>query len=304
LNLPARKDECSGVRNLSETRPPSRSRRRRGARGALALVAAGLLAALAAQPAAAEVTLTPGEGVQGDAAELTFGVSEDRAPAHTAKIQVVLDDSNPVAEVYPLSSDDWAPQIAYGTVATPLPGIHGAESTSVVSAITWTRVAPPAGPVTPTSVNQLRVSLGPLPQTDNLRFLVVQTYSDGIVKRWTNTALTLTPPAGLPTQPGQQAPGGHVQPGHPDAAAGAAPAEGGNVGVVVGVVVALVIGVAIGGAVVASSRMRPGGDDGPDGGPDGGTDGDGPPDGDAAATGEDAAAPGEPDEVGSPRPAP
>jgi hypothetical protein len=293
------------VRNLSETRPPSTSRRRRGARGALAVAAAGLLAVLAAQPAAAEVTLTPGEGVQGDAAELTYGVSEDRAPAHTTKIQVVLDDSNPVAEVYPLSTDDWAPQIAYRTLATPLPGIHGAESTSVVSAITWTRVAPPAGPVTPTAVNQLRVSLGPLPQTDNLRFLVVQTYSDGIVKRWTNTALTLTPPAGGPTQQqGQPAPG-HVQPGHPDAAAGAPPAEGGNVGVVVGVLVALVIGVAIGGAVVASSRMRPGGDDGPDRGPDGGAgDGDGPPEGDAAATGAGGAASGEPDGVGTRRPAP
>jgi len=228
----------------------------------LALGTAGLLATLAAQPAVAEVTLTPSEGVQGAAAEVAFGVSEDRAPAHTTKIQVVMPDANPVAEVYPLSTDAWAPLMAYRTLSTALPGVHGAQSDSVVSAITWTRVAAPAA-VTAADVNELRISLGPLPQRADLRFLVVQTYSDGVVKRWTNPVMTLTPPAG---QEGQQ----QVQPTHPGAAhagGAAAPAEteGGNLGIVVGVVVALVIGVAIGGAVVASSRMRPRDDSG-DGG--------------------------------------
>ena len=266
LNLPPRKDECTGVRIVSKARPTSRTRRGHGARRAVAtalgLGMAGLLLALAAQPAAAEVTLTPSEGVQGDAAEIAFGVSEDRAPAaHATKIQIVMPDANPVAEVYPLSVDAWAPLITYRKLPTALPGVHGAQSNEVVSAITWTRVGAPAA-VTTADVNELRVSLGPLPQRPDLRFLVVQTYSDGVVKRWTDTVMTLTAPAGQPSQ--QQA-----QPTHPGAVqhGGAVPGaepEGGNLGIVVGVVVALVIGVAIGGAVVASSRMRPS-DDG-DGG--------------------------------------
>lgn len=244
---------------------------------------AGGLVGLTAPPAAAEVTLTPAQGVQGDASEITFGVSEDRAPgAYTTKIEVVMPDDDPVAEVYPLSADEWAPVMAYRELATALPGIHGGSSTSVVSAITWSRVGAPPTAVTPATVNGLRVSLGPLPQTDNLRFLVVQTYSDGVVKRWTNPVMTLTTPQGQPGQPSQPAGGGHGGnvgngghgdrlPGAPEAAG--TPAEGGNVGVVVGVIVALVIGVAIGGAVVASSRMKPGGDDPADDPADGTDDG-------------------------------
>jgi len=296
LNLPPRKDECNGVRIVSKARPPSSTRRRHRVRRAVGLAlglgTAGLLAVLAAQPAAAEVTLTPSEGVQGDAAEIAFGVSEDRAPASTTKIQIVMPDANPVAEVYPLSTDDWAPLMTYRTLSTALPGVHGAQSDSVVSAITWTRAVAP-GAVTAADVNELRISLGPLPQTSDLRFLVVQTYSDGVVKRWTDTVMTLKAPAG---QEGQQ----QVQPTHAGAGHAAAPpagAEGGNLGIVVGVIVALVIGVAIGGAVVASSRMRPRDDGGEDGGS---------PGADAAATGAEPLASAEPAEGQQPehRPTP
>ena len=258
LNLRAGKDECTGVRIVSETRPTSSDRRRPGARrvtaAAVSLLVGGVLAVAAAQPAAAKVTLTPAEGVQGDAAELAFGISEDRAPAYTTKIQIVMPDANPVAEVYPLSTDAWGPTIAYRTLPTPLAGVHGAPSNSVVSSITWTRFGAAAA-VTPATVNELRISLGPLPQTPDLRFFVVQTYSDGVVKRWVDPVMKLTAPAGqqqqTPAPEGHGAAAGHV------GGATAQPSEGGNLGIVVGVVVALVIGVAIGGAVVASSRMRP-----------------------------------------------
>jgi hypothetical protein len=271
LNLPPRTDECTGVRILSESVPPpstrpSRARRRPRARWAVAAAGAAVLVALAGQPAAATVTLTPSEGYQGDAAELTFSVSEDRAPHYTSSIEIVMPDAHPVAEVYPLSAGDWAPRIAYRDLATGLPGIHGQVSNSVVTGITWLRAGVPATAVTLTTVNDLKISLGPLPQTDNLRFLVVQTYSDGVVKRWTTPVMTLKARPGQQAQPSAGAGGGHAGTGHdPGLAAGApaAPAEGGNLGIVVGVIVALVVGIAIGGAVVASSRMRPGREDGP-----------------------------------------
>ena len=101
---------------------------------------------LAAQPAAATVTLDPAQGVQGDAAEITFSVTEDRAPgAYTKQIDIVMPDGTPVAEVYPLSTDDWAPKMTYRDLATALPGVHGQKSTSVVSTISWLRAGPPAG---------------------------------------------------------------------------------------------------------------------------------------------------------------
>jgi len=276
LNLPSVKDECTGVRILSETRPAaveeSRARRRGGGRvrrrmalGGLGLLVAGVLAA---QPAAADVTLVPDTGTQGDAAEIAFRVTEDRAPAYTTRIQIVMPDANPIAEVYPLSNDTWGPKMDYRDVATALPGIHGAQSDQVVSQITWVRFGKPAAPLTTSTVDEVRVSLGPLPRSDNVRFLVVQTYSDGVVKRWVNPVMTLSPPAGQPAQPSAQAQGqtpahGHSAaiPGATQPPAAAPPESGGHLGVVVGVLVALAVGVVIGGAVVASGRMRPGGSD-------------------------------------------
>ena len=244
----------------------------RGARRRLALAAllVGLPIGLAAQPAAADVKLVPDTGVQGYAAEIGFQVTEDRAPAYTTQIQIVMPDVDPIAEVYPLSNDTWGPKIDYKNVPTALPGLHGAASDQVVTRITWIRFGKPAGPLTTSTVNEVRLSLGPLPQSDNVRFLIVQTYSDGVVKRWVNPVMTLTRPAGQTAQPTDQAQAplhGHGATIPGVAAPAAAPSEpsGGHLGVVIGVLVALVAGVAIGGAVVAAGRMRPGASDGGEG---------------------------------------
>ena len=280
MNHPSAAHECTDVRILSRSRP-ARVDRAGGHRhegrarlGAALAVAVGVLGGAAAQPAAADVTLVPDTGTQGYAAEIAFRVTEDRAPAaYTTRLEIVMPDLNPIAEVYPLSDDVWAPRIAYRTLPSAVPGLHGTESDQVVSAIAWVRFGKPATPPTASTVDEVRVSLGPLPQTDTARFLVVQTYSDGVVKRWVDPVLTLTPPAGQSGQSGQLTvpalgrAGAHA-PAHgaaiPGAAQpGAAPAEssGGHLGVVVGVLVALVVGVAIGGAAVASGRLRPGGGD-------------------------------------------
>jgi hypothetical protein len=278
LNLPSVEDECTGVRILSETRPAAVDRpgaRREGSRirrrGALGALVAGVLAALAAQPAAADVTLVPDTGIQGYAAEIAFRVTEDRAPAaYTTQLQIVMPDAAPIAEVYPLSNDTWGPKIDYRNLPTALPGIHGASSDQVVSRITWVRFGKPATPPTTSTFGEVRVSLGPLPQSDEVRFLVVQTYSDGVVKRWVNPVMKLSPPAGQAAQPTGQAQGttsahgpvhGASIPGATQPAAAPSESSGGHLGVVVGVLVALVVGFGIGGAVVAAGRMRPGGSD-------------------------------------------
>lgn len=160
---------------------------------ALGLAVTGGL--LLSSPAAADVTISPAQAVQGDAASVTFRVGNHRAGAHTTKVEINLPAETPIAEVYPMTVADWAPRIVSRPVDRPLPGIHGGGLTTATSAVVWTRAsdAPPAP-----AVEELRLELGPLPYVDRLVFTVVQTYSDGTVQRWSGpssgpgTALTLT----------------------------------------------------------------------------------------------------------------
>jgi hypothetical protein len=178
-------------------------------RRALLVVGATALAVGVLTPAAkADVGVTPGQALQGDAVDLTFQVREDVPGAYTSKIELVLPDDAAVAEVDPLSVPDWAPKVTYtpggqhtpnpGTQgqATPTPGTQGHAHGSgdmITSSITWYRVAKPSSLTAP---SELRVSMGPLPQVDRLAFTVVQTYSDGQVRvsaRGAGPVLTLRP---------------------------------------------------------------------------------------------------------------
>lgn len=186
-----------------------------------------------AAPAAADVTVTPAQAVQGDAGKLTFRVANDSPTASLTSVQVQFPAANPIAEVYPLSVPKWAPKIDSRPLDRSLPGLHGSRVTDTTSAITWTSA--PGGAIKPRGVVDLPVALGPLPRTGQLTFTVVQTYSDGTVSQSTGKPAA-APPAGAPvtsqvtvtllpaTSNGAAAPaapGGH---GH-----GAAPRAGGTV---------------------------------------------------------------------------
>lgn len=152
-------------------------------------------AVLAATPARADVTVTPDRVVSGEAAKLTFRVTEDRKGAHTTKVEVLFPESAPIAEVWPLSVPDWAPAISMRKLDRPLDGLHYGQVTEVTSRITWTRVTS----AKPAAAAELQVSIGPVPETDRLIFTVVQTYSDGTVVRWSQ------PPAAEGSQTENQA---------------------------------------------------------------------------------------------------
>jgi uncharacterized protein YcnI len=167
-------------------------------------------ATLGAAPALADVTMTPGQAVQGDSAKLTFRVTEDRAPAYTTKVELLMPESAPVAETYPMSDPEWAPRMTMRKVDQTLGGIHHGQVTEVVASIVWTRSGAPAANG---GGADLVVSLGPMPQTDQMTFGVVQTYSDGHVTNWNQPpsaelprpefpapVLTLAPPAAPPAR--------------------------------------------------------------------------------------------------------
>ncbi len=150
-----------------------------------------------AAPASADVTVTPGQAVQGEAAKLTFRVTEDRVPAYTTRIELLMPEAAPVAETYPMSDPHWAPRMTMRKVDQTLGGIHHGQVTEVVASIVWTRAgapAPGAGPA------ELVVSLGPLPQTDQMTFHLVQTYSDGHVTNWNQPPSSEVPPPYFPAR--------------------------------------------------------------------------------------------------------
>ncbi len=138
---------------------------------------AAVLGALVATPAFADVTVSPGSAVQGSGENLTFHVTNDgNKPIGTVKLTWPKD--TPVAEVYPLSVNDWAPKIAMQTLSTPLLTIHdGSPVTEVPESITW--IAMPGRQLQPGKAADLTVAIGPLPTLSSMPFTLVTTYTDG-----------------------------------------------------------------------------------------------------------------------------
>jgi hypothetical protein len=218
--------------------------------GATAAAAAAGVLALAC-PAVADVTVDPAGAPQGTSANLRFTVINTGRSAIT-RVKLVLPADTPVAEVFPLSVDNWAPQITNTTLAVPLTGIHGgAPVTETASAVTWIAVRGKAIP--PGGRTELAVALGPLPYTSRMRFTLQPTYADGKPgPALAPVSLALTPAAA------GEAPTGHSTHGAATAdeaafAAVLAEAAGPGLGSVAGWVVAAV---AVAGAAVMTLRGR------------------------------------------------
>jgi hypothetical protein len=170
-------------------------------KGVLALaVTAGVLGA--ASPAAADVTVSPPSAAQGSGENVTFRVTNTARSAIT-QVKLLLPADMPIAEVYPLSVDNWAPKIDNKALATPLAAIHGdAPVTETAASITW--IAMPGKALAPGAAADLAVALGPLPTSGTqMSFTIQPTYADPAQGAAMPPALlTLTPAV-----PGQQAAG-------------------------------------------------------------------------------------------------
>jgi hypothetical protein len=162
--------------------------------GVLAVAAlAGVLGA--AGPAAADVVVNPASAPQGSGANLTFRVTNTgRSPI--TRVQLILPPDTPVAEVYPLSVDDWAPQITQRELRHPLTTIHsGTPVTETARDISW--IAVPGRSIAPGRHADLGIALGPLPTVSRMSFQVRATYAGGGAgPSMPPAVLTLTPAAG------------------------------------------------------------------------------------------------------------
>ena len=148
---------------------------------ALVVALTGVVGLVLSPSASADVAIMPGQAQQGGAADVTFRVPDDRGDAYTTKVEVQLPEQTPVGEVYPMSVEGWAPTIRYRTLNKPIQGIHSVTNT-ITSAVVWTRVA--KAPKGAWTINEMGLSMGPLPNVASLPFTVLQTYSDGVVRRW------------------------------------------------------------------------------------------------------------------------
>ncbi|WP_433047076.1 DUF1775 domain-containing protein [Dactylosporangium sp. CS-033363] len=171
-----------------------------------------------AAPARADVAVTPAEAVQGDGADLTFRIANDSPSASITAIDVQLPGETPIAEVYPLSVDDWAPSMTNVKIDKPVASLHGYQITEVTTGVKWVamegRALPPGGRT------ELYLSIGPLPAVDRLAFAVTLFNSDGTQTKW-NGPLVLKAGAG-------HAEHGAAAPVANDAAPPPAPSSGGT----------------------------------------------------------------------------
>jgi uncharacterized protein YcnI len=147
-------------------------------------VAATLVAVVGfAGVAAAHVTVNPGSLPQGGFGRVAFRVPNESPTAATTKVEIFLPDEHPIRSVSTMPVPGWTVKVTMRTLDEPIAGGHGGETTEVVSQITWTAKGADNA-ISQGQFQEFPVSLGPLPETDQLVFKALQTYSDGNVVRW------------------------------------------------------------------------------------------------------------------------
>ncbi len=144
-----------------------------------AIGAAGLFAMpLAAQ---AHVTVQPGEATQGGYGVVTFRVPNESDTASTVSVTVTLPIDHPITGVRTTPIPGWDVATKTTTLDEPVVS-HGREIAEVISEVTWTATADNG--IAPGTYRDFPLSLGPLPETDEIVLPAVQTYDDGEVVAW------------------------------------------------------------------------------------------------------------------------
>jgi uncharacterized protein YcnI len=146
---------------------------------------AALLVLPLAGAAAAHPTVQGEAGAAaGDYTTLSLRVPTERDVATTA-VEIELPQDTPLASVRVQPQPGWTYALTTGAPSAPLE-VHGRAVEEVVQRVTWTATAGGTGP---TEFEQFVLSIGPLPETDQLHFPVLQTHADGEVARWVDAPL-------------------------------------------------------------------------------------------------------------------
>lgn len=142
------------------------------------LLCAVLGAALTAQ-ASAHVRVQPAQAVRGTTIDLTFRCPNERPNAGTREVVIQFP---PLATVTVIPTPGWRARATMRHLAVPISGPHGPVR-DVVDTIAWT------GAIGPGQRVEFHVRAGPLiGDGDTLTFKALQTYSNGEIVRWIETA--------------------------------------------------------------------------------------------------------------------
>jgi uncharacterized protein YcnI len=156
-------------------------------RSATVAAAVAVLTLALATPASAHVTVNPNTATQGGYAKVTFRVPNETDNTDTTKLEVNLPTTTPFASVSVKPLPGWTAVAEKSTLATPVT-VHDRQITEAVSKITWTAAAGSA--IKPGQFQEFDVSLGPLPEVNQVVFKALQTYSDGTIVRWIDEPTT------------------------------------------------------------------------------------------------------------------
>lgn len=140
-----------------------------------------------AAPASAHVTVNPGSATKGGYTKVSFRVPNESDQASTTKVEVNLPTDTPIASVSLKPVAGWTAATASSKLPAPVKTDDG-ELTEAVTKITWTAAGGAA--IKPGQFVEFDVSLGPLPEVDQIVFKALQTYSDGNIVRWIDEPTT------------------------------------------------------------------------------------------------------------------
>lgn len=154
---------------------------------------AGLLLALALPlSASAHVTVSPNAAAAGSYALVTVKVPNESATAVTNKVELSLPTDTPFTSVSYVPVPGWSTELVKETLPAPVT-VGSNEITEAVTTIIWT--ASPGSEISQGQLQLFPVSLGAVPDVDKLVLTAQQTYSDGTVVSWSETAADAQHPA-------------------------------------------------------------------------------------------------------------
>ena len=152
----------------------------------LGVVVLALLTALAAAlagagAAAAHVSVSSTDAAAGGYGKLTFRVPNESDTASTVALRISVPEESALASLRAQPVPGWTVTMTTSDLQTPLES-HGEQVTSYVSVVEFR--AADGGGIRPGEFQEFALSGGPFPDSDQLSFPAVQTYSDGTEAAW------------------------------------------------------------------------------------------------------------------------
>jgi periplasmic copper chaperone A len=140
------------------------------------------VAAILALPgiAQAHVTVQPGTAEGGGFSVVAFRVPNERDDASTTQLRVTLPKDQPIGSVQTTPVPGWKVSTATRHLDKPIE-MFGEQLDTVVSEVTWTATG---GGIRPGQFQDFNLSLGQLPDSGEVVFNTLQTYSSGEKVNW------------------------------------------------------------------------------------------------------------------------